>query len=345
MAKKAALQISYEAAIEKGLISESAAERTQALRSAGDLLSPALGELAARAKAAEDRLDEAKSSLKEITTERDTLAAKVVELQPLADKAGELDTLRAENETWKADARKELVSMAQQERFKAEATLRAAEEKLHEADNKVSASGWTELRKTLADLLAQHSLPMPDFWSTSSDTMPSAFWTLWGWSPAKAKIFTAYKASYKSATESFKAQAYKILTSSGLPSFPIFQRQSEDGSQQLEYAPQVEIPDLGVHRECLLEMAQRFGCAREIQQRVEQKQLEIMGRHLQQNAVVLEAQQISLSQQGYGRQAQDRPAQAPITGFTGDCPALCVCERCNPGRRRATSIDPIEETF
>jgi hypothetical protein len=345
MAKQTDLQKAYEAALLKGLTSDTAAERVAAIKAVSDRENPALGELTTKLKQAEDRLDEAKSSLKEITTERDTLAAKVVELQPLADKAGELDTLRAENETWKADARKELVSMAQQERFKAEATLRAAEEKLHEADNKVSASGWTELRKTLADLLAQHSLPMPDFWSTSSDTMPSAFWTLWGWSPAKAKIFTAYKASYKSATESFKAQAYKILTSSGLPSFPIFQRQSEDGSQQLEYAPQVEIPDLGVHRECLLEMAQRFGCAREIQQRVEQKQLEIMGRHLQQNAVVLEAQQISLSQQGYGRQAQDRPAQAPITGFTGDCPALCVCERCNPGRRLATSIDPIEETF
>jgi hypothetical protein len=342
--KKSALQEKFEMALKKGLESESVALQTAAIKATADMLNPALGELTTKLKQAEDRLDEAKSSLKEITTERDTLAAKVVELQPLADKAGELDTLRAENETWKADARKELVSMAQQERFKAEATLRAAEEKLHTAENTVASSGWTELRSTLADLISRYSVPMPDFWSTSSDTMPSAFWTLWGWSPAKAKIFTAYKASYKSATESFKAQAYKILTSSGLPSFPIFQRQSEDGSQQLEYAPQVEIPDLGVRRECLLEMAQRFGCDREIQERVQRRQTEILGQHLRQNATSLEAQQISMSQRGYGRQQQEQPEESltgvPISEHLEGCLGKCCAGR---GVRLPNSMDEVSE--
>jgi hypothetical protein len=341
--KKSELQEKFEMALKKGLESESVALQTAAIKATADMLNPALGELAARAKAAEERLEFAQNSFREVQGALDAANAKITELQPLADKSIEVDALKATFDLRVAYARKELVADAKRTLWAAEAKEREAQEKLHTAENTVASSGWTELRSTLADLISRYSVPMPDFWSTS-DTMPQAYWELWGWSAERARIYTAYKFSFKSATESFKDQVYKILTSS-LPSFPISQRQTEDGAQQLEYAPQVEIPDLGVRRECLLEMAQRFGCDREIQDRVQRRQTEILGQHLQQNATNLEAQQISMSQQGYGRQVQDPPAQAPITGFTGVCPAECVCERCNPGRRRATSIDPIEETF
>src|ERR1700678_551326 len=65
------LREKYEAAIEKGLVSESAAERTQALVQAGNLLSPALGELRDEIKSLTKRLGEAETALKAVVTERD----------------------------------------------------------------------------------------------------------------------------------------------------------------------------------------------------------------------------------------------------------------------------------
>jgi hypothetical protein len=346
MARKSELQIKYEAAIEAGLASESAAERTQALRSAGDLLNPNLGDLQTQVKQSQDRLDESKTSLKEAQDSLAAANAKIGELQPLADRLpaaeAELAELKSAFDARVAEMRTELVAEVQKERFKAEAALRAAEDKLREADNKVAASGWTELRKSLADLLAQHSVPMPSFWETSA-TMPSAFWTLWGWSPTKAKVFTAYKASYPTVSESFKQQAFRVLTA-GLPTFPILQPlHLEDGDlAQPQYAPQAEIPDLGVRRECLMEMAQRFDCLREIQQRVEQRQIEIYGQHLRQNASDLQAQQIDMSMRGYGRETQEQPEQS-VTGFAGECidPANCCCPKHNgvPAHLRPYEIE------
>ena len=285
-------------------------------------------ELTVQFKQAEDRLDEAKSSLKETADALTAANAKVAELQPLADKAGELDTLRAENETWRAEQVRLLTADAQQQRFKGERAERAAAEKLHEADNKVAASGWAELRSTLAELISLHSVPMPSFWETSA-TMPSAFWTLWGWSPTKARIYSAYKFSYDSPNELFKQQVYKILTA-GLPAF----------HSPSEYQP--EIPDLGERRACLIEMAERFGCLREIQKRVDQKQTEILGEHLQQTASNLEAQQIRLSQQGYGRELINVQPEESATGCPPGEPHLegCQCPIHAPSSRR-TSIEEV----
>jgi hypothetical protein len=347
------LQEVYEAAVKKGLTSSSASERTQALAQAGAMLTPTLGELRAKIKELEDASAAAETALKESQTALDAANAELVPLREQAAKVvpleSELTDLRTNFDARVADMRKELVADAQQERFKAERTLRSAEEKLREADNKIAASGWKELRVTLADLIARHSVPMPSFWETST-TMPSAFWELWGWSPAKARVYTAYKSSFKEPTESFKQQAFRILTAN-LPSWGVVSpNQSDDEPLRFEYAHQsAEIPDLGVRRECLIEMAQRFGCLREIQQRVAQREAEILGQHLRENAASLQAQQISMTQQGgYGREAINvQPEQSSATGCPPGEPHLlgCVCNTCTGGTRRRTSLDVIEETF
>jgi hypothetical protein len=305
------LQEVYEAAVKKGLTSSSASERTQALAQAGAMLTPTLGELRAKIKELEDASAAAETALKESQTALDSANAELVPLREQAAKVvpleSELTDLRTNFDARVATMRTELVSDAQKKLWAAEAKDRAADDKLREADNKVAASGWKELRTTLADLIARHSVPMPSFWDTSA-TMPSAFWELWGWSPAKARVYTAYKDSFKEPTESFKQQAFRVLTA-GLPTFPILQPlHLEDGDlAQPQYAPQAEIPDLGLRRECLMEMAQRFDCLREIQKRVEQRQAEIYGEHLRQNALNLQAQQIDMTRRGYGRETQEQP--------------------------------------
>ena len=73
-----------------------------------------LGELLISFEGVEARSETAASKLlPAITSERDTLLTRVNELQPLADKAGELDVLKAGMDEW----RTEQVRLADMERF------------------------------------------------------------------------------------------------------------------------------------------------------------------------------------------------------------------------------------
>jgi hypothetical protein len=342
------LREKFEAALHKGLESESAVERTAAIKATADMLNPNLTDLQKQAKQAEEDREAAESGLKTAQTALDAANA---ELGPLREQAAKFVTMETEWFDLKTNfdariavMRDELVAEAQRHSWDAQRAENAATEKLREADNKVSASGWTELRLTVADLLAKHSVPMPDFWATSA-TMPSAFWTLFGWSEAKARIYTAYKSAYKEPNEAFKAHAYRILTE-GLPIFPMLIQQTENGPQPIyPEREQKPIADLGVRRECLIEMATRWNVIGEIQQRVDQRQAVELGQHLRNTANSLQVQEQDLSRRGYGRSpVAVQPESA--TSFTGECidPANCCCPKHNgtPARFR-NSLDGVVE--
>jgi hypothetical protein len=327
MAKQTDLQKAYEAALLKGLTSDTAAERVAAIKAVSDRENPALGELTTKLKQAEDRLDEAKSSLKEITTERDTLAAKVVELQPLADKAGELDALKLTFDSRVADARKELVSESQQRQFAAERAERAAADRLQEAERKFSTSGLEVLMDAMRNLIETHYIPQPDIWSLPKNVNPF-YLTLWpDWTPIKAQLFVYFTQTYTEPTEGFKQELLRLL----LPT-------------TFEGAPSAPVADISTKIEVMSMMASRWQVLAQIQRQVEQRQVEILGQHMLNNSLSLAAQERDHIAQGLTREAQIQP-QSSVTGFTGICLEGCICARCQPGLRHRNSIDEIEEVL
>jgi ABC-type transporter Mla subunit MlaD len=108
------LREKFEAAIEKGLVSESAAERTQALRSAGDMLNPNLTDLQKQLKQAEDDREASDSALKTAQTVLDAANAKITELEPLIAQVAELTTFKAGIDEWKAEQVRALTEEARQ---------------------------------------------------------------------------------------------------------------------------------------------------------------------------------------------------------------------------------------
>jgi hypothetical protein len=327
MAKKAALQISYEAAIEKGLISESAAERTQALRSAGDLLSPALGELAARAKAAEDRLDEAKNSLKEITAERDTL----LPLQIIADKVGplqeQLDKVLAEQNEWKAEQTRLLTGEVTQKLFAAQATLRDANATMAEAQSRFGQAGLQLLLDEVQKLITQHNIVEPDPASLPAG-ISSMLLTLWNHTPAYASVALSYAQSFREPSDNFKQTLLRVMMA-GLPTY--------------EGMPQSDpIENLGVKREVLTSMATKWNVLSEVQRQFDSIQIQRQGQFLLNNNLQLAVQEDWQKRTGATMEEQTRTVQSSVTG----CPLSehvlgCPCHLCGGREIHSNSMDEI----
>src|ERR1700677_2727368 len=72
------LRDKFEVALNKGLESESAVERTAAIKATADMLNPNLTDLQKQLKQAEDAREAAESALKAVVTERDTAQAILV---------------------------------------------------------------------------------------------------------------------------------------------------------------------------------------------------------------------------------------------------------------------------
>jgi hypothetical protein len=241
---------------------------------------------------------------------------KVAELEPLAAKAPELEKVLAEQAQWKEEQVKSLVASAQAHEWKAARSEAEAAEKLREADNKVSASGWTELRSTLADLIARHSVPMPSFWETPA-TMPSAFWELWGWSPTKAKVYTAFKVGYKEPTEAWRQHFLAHLKRT----LPL--RQFAGMEQP---AP---ISDLSERIAAMTEQAQHWGVWPEIEREFERLQVERQADYLREHYAMMQAQSNDAALRGEGRTPIGEAEPVSITGYTGEHPPECACPNCN----------------
>jgi hypothetical protein len=326
----------FEAALQKGLESESAVERTAAIKATADMLNPNLTDLQKQAKQAEEDREAAESALKIAQTALDAANA---ELGPLREQAAKFVTMETEYVDLKtnfdariAAMRDELVAEAQRHSWDAQRAENAATEKLREADNKVSASGWTELRKTLAELIARHGIPQPDFWATSA-TMPAAFWQLWGWSDKKAKIFTALKSGYKQPTEAFKQQLLRHLKAT----LPL---QTFAGME-----PPAPIENLSDKIAAMTEMAQRWNVWTDIQRQFESMQVERQAEFLRVHTANMIALQNEDALRGAGRMEISVEPVSP-TGYTGPHPPECVCGRagCNPLPAHLRPYE-IEEKF
>jgi hypothetical protein len=319
MARKSELQTKFEAAIEKGLESDSAGERTAALKAAADLLNPNLGELQTRIKQGEDRLDEAKNSLKEITAERDGLVARVAELQPLADRLpaveAELSTLKADNDQWKEEQVKLLVADAQQQRFKAERAERQANATLIEAQSRFGQAGLQILLDEVAKIVEQNRIPEPELVSLPAGISP-LFLTLWGYTPTRARIALGYAQSYKEPSEGFRQQLLRVM----LASLPTYEGAS----------PSETIIDRDIKQAVLTAMAQKWNVLTAVQREFEQIQSQRQGEFIRHNTMMLAAQQSDLAVQGYGR-TEIGVAEPSVTGYSGPHDENCVCGR--PGCR------------
>jgi uncharacterized phage infection (PIP) family protein YhgE len=321
MSRKSELQEKFEIALKKGLESESAVERTAAIKATADMLNPNLGELQTQVKQAQDRLDEAKNSLKEITAERDTLAAKAAELQPLADRIPavelELADMRTNFDARIAEARKELVSEAQQERFKAERAERAANTKMAEAESRFGQAGLQLLLDQVKKIVEQAHIPEPDWASLPAGISP-LFLTLWGYTPTRARIALGYAQSYKEPTEGFRQQLLRVMLAS-LPTY--------------EGAPSETIADRDIKQAVLTAMAQKWNVLTGVQKEFEQIQSQRQGEFIRHNTMMLAAQQSDLAVQGYGRDPiRVEPEQSSVTGYSGPHDENCVCGRpgCKP---------------
>jgi hypothetical protein len=327
--KKSELQEKFEMALKKGLESESVALQTAAIKATADMLNPNLGELQTQLKQAQDRLSESKSLLNETQAERDGLlplreqAAKVAPLQE------QLDKVLAEQTEWKAEQTRLLTGEVTQKLFAAQAVLRASEETLREANNKVSSSGWQELRATLADLIARYEIPQPSFWETSN-AMPSAFWTLWpDWTPRRAAVWCALKSSWSTDSPEFRAAALRVF----LAAHEVFPGEP----------PRDVVPDLAERKSFFEVQSKRFGngCYEEIAKQSEAYRIQRHGQFLRNHNLQLAAQQNDLATQGYGRE----PIRVEEKSVTG-CPLSehvlgCPCMLCGGRDIRNNSMDEI----
>jgi hypothetical protein len=326
MSKKSALQVKYEEAIEKGLVSESAAERTQALRSAGDLLSPALGELTARAKAAEERLEFERNSLKKAQAALDAANTELATLRPQIERGlaaeAELSLLKASSDEWKAEQTKLLTADAQQMQFKAQRAERQANATMAEAQSRFGQAGLQLLLDEVKSIVEAHNIPAPDLASLPSGISPLLL-TLWGHSPIRAQFMIAYAKSFTSATEAFKQELMRVLRA-GLPTYP-----SVWGA-----TPQPDpIPNLGERLAVLTAMAVKWNVLTEVQKRIEAEQVQRQANFLLDNNANLAAQVTEAARRGDTREEiAVEESSTSLTGYAGEHPPECVCGRpgCNP---------------
>jgi hypothetical protein len=351
MARKSELQTKFEAAIEKGLESNSAGERTAALKAAADLLNPNLGELQTRIKQAEDRLDEAKNSLKEIIAERDALLAEMSALREQAAKVGPLETeladLKVNFDARVAEMRNELVGEATQQRFKAEAAERRANETLATAQSRFGQAGLQVLLDYVKTIIEQNHIaePTPESLPTG---ISSLILTAWGHSPIKAQLMLAYAKTFREPSANFKQQLLKILLGD-LPSWPAtYQPESEDGLPlpPIETPQSIEtIPNLPERREVLVAMASKWNVLTEVQRLADDERARHQGRFLLAHQTALAAQERDLQTRGYGRtEISAEPVSA--TGYDGPCldPDNCCCPKHNGARTRfRNSLDGVVE--
>jgi hypothetical protein len=349
------LREKFEAAIEKGLVSESAAERTQALRSAGDMLNPNLTDLQKQFKQAEDAREAAESALKTAQTALDAANA---ELGPLREQAAKFVTMETEYVDLKtnldariAAMRDELVAEAQRHSWDAQRSENSAKETLKTAQAQFGARGQQILLDEVKRIFEENHIAEPDPARLPKGISP-LYLTLFGHSPIKAQLVMAFAKTFPEPTDGFKEALYKVLAT-GLPVSPTLvmpsvdeQLKDENAQPRYVYPELKEIPDLAERRAVLTAMATKFGCLQEIQDRVDQRRAEILAQQYQENTDSLHRQEQDLARKGYGRSEIGVVKPSP-TSFTGECidPANCCCPKHNgtPARFRNSLEGVVEQ--
>ena len=325
------LREKFEAAIVKGLESDSAGERTAALKAAADLFNPNLGELQKQVKQAEDRAAKAEASLAAVVSARDQAQAILViacqsALQGTSAKA-ELAALRATNDEWKAEQTKLIVAEAQQCKWDAQRAERAGKEVMEAARQEFTKKGYDALLDAMRDLVAANNIPQIDIWNLPKNVNP-LFLTLWqGWTPIKAQLFVAFTQSYPEANEGF-VQAFARCLIARLPI-------------QGNITPDpVENRDVKI--EVLTLMASRWpGVLEQVQKRVDETQINRQTTFLRNHYADMAAAQSESARRGEGRSPIGEPepeSSIPVSEHLEGC----VCKICSPNLRRLGSLDALD---
>ena len=210
----ASLQEVFEASLKRGLVSTNATVQAQALKNAGDLLSPTLGELRAELSELKKKLATAEEALPVVTRERDQAQGIMViaiqsALQGSAAKA-ELAKVLAEQNEWKAEQHQLLVVEARQCKWDADKSRRDAKELMESAQRQFSTTGLEALIDEMKRLVEVHNISMPDIWNLPKDVNPLLL-ELWGWPRIKSQLFVGYVKSYPEPTAEFRQLLFKYL--------------------------------------------------------------------------------------------------------------------------------------
>lgn len=327
------LQEAFELSIKRGLVSTNAAVQTQALKNAGDLLTPALGELRAEISELKRKLTAAEEALPAVVAERDTLAAKVAELEPTALRLpaieAELAELKASFDARLSEARTELVADAQKKLWDAQRAEHAAKDTLTEAQAKFGRAGLQLLLDEVKKIVEQHSIPEP-----APETLPNGIspliLTAWGHRPVRATYMLTYAKSFPEPSEDFKQTLFRVLRA-GLP--------QHEGMSQSD-----PIPDLAVKREVLTAMARSWNVLDEVQRRVDDEAVQRQAEFLRNHYAQMHAAEQDAALRGEGRSPIGEVEPVSITGYTGPHPTECACPKCNGVPAHLRQFE-IEEKF
>ena len=312
----------YQDAVKRGLESNVAAERVAAIKAYADEHNPNLTEMKDKVKQAEDRAAKAEANLAAVVSERDTAQAILViatqaALQGTTTKA-ELAELRMNFDSKIVEARKELVSSAQEHEWRAIRAENSAKDTLKEAQSQFGARGQQTLLDEVKRIFEENHIAEPEDLTKLPAGISPLFLTLFGHSAVRAQLMLAYSKSFPEPSENFKQALLRVLRT---------------GQLQLEGMRKPDpIPDLDVKREVLTAMAVKWNVLNEVQRIADNEDVQCRADFLRTHYADLAAAQHASSLRGEGRTPISVEAPVSVTGYTGPHDQACCCGKpgCNP---------------
>jgi len=309
----------FEQTVREGLKSKDIRERETAMKLAGDIHNPTIADAKAAAKKAEDARVAAETALAVAEGLLEAKDGYIELIRPLVERLpavqAELAELKATFNQRVADRRTELLAEAAQRLSRAEAAEREASHKLQLVEANYTKGALLETFDLLRTLVESASIPMPDFWSASPNLVP-AFWTLWGWSPAKARVYVSYRKSFPELTDGFKQHALSMMIAA-LPKFDQAMPETES-----------RIDNFAERLECLREMCVRWNVLDEITKRVEAENMARAGLHLRHHNASMQSQEAEMARLGMGREPIAIQPETTSTVPLSEHVLGCCCVAC-----------------
>ena len=288
-------------------------------------------ELTVQLKQAEDAREGAETALKEAQTALDaantelaTLREQVAKVAPLE---AELADLRTNFDSKIVEARKELVSSAQEHEWKAARAENAAKETLQDAQRQFGARGQQILLDFVQTLVEQFNIPEPDPSALPNGISPLVL-TLWGHSAVRAQLMIAYAKSFPEPSDNFKQTLLHCLKAS----LPVY-----EGMVQPD-----PITDFADKVSVLTAMAAKWGVLTDIQKLLEEAQIQRQANFLRNHYAMMQAEEHASALRGEGR-TEIGVEEKSITG----CPLSehlpgCLCKACGGNvARLPNSMDEV----
>jgi hypothetical protein len=250
-----------------------------------------LGELLVSFEGVEARAETAASKLLPATVaERDTLLARVNELEPLAaqlpDMTAQYNALKTDFDTRIAAMREELVAEARQREWAAARAENATKDRVGEAEAKFGREGLQLMLDFVRKLVEQFSIPEPDTETLPAGISPLVL-TLWGHSRVRASLMIGYAKSFPTPSEDFTNTLFRVLRA-GLPQY--------EGMAKAD-----PIPDIDVKRDVLVSMARSWNVLDEVQRRVDAEQVSRQADFLRNHYAQMHSEEQASALRGEGR--------------------------------------------